>query len=437
MERKSRMTETTNQVIRNAVRYGAVNQKGQKRLGSAVPSGRHSDFDEFVMEWGRGFEERLTAGTINSAMAESDRGDCTRLSMLYRRMLEREPGIAAQMQTRMLAVLSCDWSIRGSHTERRMEVETILKQAGIYSLLKHLLDALSFGYAGSAILWEKGGGSIQSFRPINPGNFTFDLAGNPALITLGGHPRAFSEYHPAQFILHTHLLKTDLPSRSGLLRPLLWLYFFKHYAIRDRARYLERFGIPFLAATIRAEDFESEETRTNIITSLSKMGSDGVGLLSEGAELQVMNPSSSSSSDYQSWMDYIDKLCALLILGQTATSGDASGFSKGQPQENVRRDLIEADCRSLMETIDNQLIRPLERWRYGTEGTLHFHLDYSSPENLLEKAEIVRVLKEAGCQPSRTWLEQTFGIELEPSDQDRTGDPLSSQAHSQTTTPIQ
>lgn len=389
-------------------------EERRRRYGVSAPSGRGAEFDEFIASWGRNGEWRLSADTLRQLLSDADRGSSSGLACLFREMLEKEPAIAAHMQTRILSVLSCDWSVQGEDSVKAGEAESILKKAGIHALLRHLLDALAFGYSGAAIVWEKGGAGIREFKRILPENWVFDLSGNPALLTLSGQEKALSSYHPFQFVFHVHCLKSGSPPRGGLLRPLLWVYFFKHYAMRDRARYLERYGIPFLAAKIRREDFESEELRSAVMNSLSKMGSDGVGLLSEGAEMQVLSSSSgSSSNDYQSWMDYIDRLCALLILGQTASSGDASGFSKGQQQENVRRDLIEADCRSLMESVDMQILHPLERWLFGSEGTLHFHLDYSSPENLLEKAQIVRLLSESGFRADPQWIMKTFGISLE------------------------
>jgi phage gp29-like protein len=187
--------------------------------------------------------------------------------------------------------------------------------------------------------------------------------------------------------------------------------------MRDRARYLERFGIPFILAKIRRDDFDDSSVRGSILNSLSKVGSDGVGVVTEGSDLQVIDGSSNSADDFQGWMEYIDRLCALLVLGQTATSGDASGLSRGQAQENVRRDIIEADCKNLMETIDSQILHPLEEYRYGTSGTLRFSLDYSSPESLSEKAQIVKSLADAGYRASPDWVQKTFGIQLAQAEQ--------------------
>ena len=352
----------------------APSVRGVPRTGNA------SDFEEFFHFRGWGGCQPLNARRIRAMLADADEGEPSELAMLFSRILESEPAIAAHLQTRIFSVLACDWSI--------------------------------VGYAGAAILWGEGGKDISGFKLFDPANFRFDLCGNPALVKADGREKPFAEYHENQFVFHTHSLHRAIPSRGGLLRPLVWLFLFKYYAMRDRARYLERFGIPFIAAKIRNEDFESEAVRTELMRSLAKLGSDGVGLLNEGAEMQLVSPSGSSSADYQTWLDYLDALCTRLILGQTATSSDGNGFSGGAVQENVRRDLVEADCRGLADTVNRDILAPLERFRWGTEGTLAFHLDFAGPGNLLEKAQIVEKLSAAGAAVDPQWIEMTFGVAL-------------------------
>ena len=389
----------------------APSVRGVPRTGNA------SDFDEFFHFRGRGGCQPLNARRIRAMLADADEGEPSELAMLFSRILESEPVIAAHLQTRIFSVLACDWSIVAGETgsaapEKIAEAARILRAAGIQELLRHLLSAVAFGYAGAAILWGEGGKDISGFKLFDPANFRFDLCGNPALVKADGREKPFAEYHENQFVFHTHSLHRAIPSRGGLLRPLVWLFLFKYYAMRDRARYLERFGIPFIAAKIRNEDFESEAVRTELMRSLAKLGSDGVGLLNEGAEMQLVSPSGSSSADYQTWLDYLDALCTRLILGQTATSSDGNGFSGGAVQENVRRDLVEADCRGLADTVNRDILAPLERFRWGTEGTLAFHLDFAGPGNLLEKAQIVEKLSAAGAAVDPQWIEMTFGVAL-------------------------
>jgi len=243
------------------------------------------------------------------------------------------------------------------------------------------------------------------------------MLGNPGLVKADGKEKPLAGYHPSQFVFHTHNIKPGLPCRGGLLRALVWLYFFKHYAVRDRARYLERFGVPFMMAKVSRDDFDNDSIKAQVLNSLVKMGTDGIGVITKDSELDIISPKSQGgNADYQDWMNYIDDVFALLILGQTASSKEASGLSKGQIQENVRQDLLEADCRGLSETVNNQLIIPLERFKYGTTESLEFVMDFKVPENLKEKAEIVKLLSDAGMKFDSAWIEKTFNVKTKIAD---------------------
>lgn len=380
---------------------------------SSVPlSGNSADFQKFLSSAESFCRGNISSGKISSALMEADHGALASQAALFHAVLEKEPVITAHLQTRCLAVMACDWRIAGTDTHKGAFLTSILQKAKLHTLLRHLLDALAFGCSSAAILWDEGGSSIRAFQPIGVENLLFDASGEPSLRSSEGKIIPLSNFHPSQFVFHFHKLKAGPSGSGGLLRPLLWLYFFKHYALRDRARYLEKFGIPFIIARINQEDFQEDGVRRAILTSLNKIASDGSGVISGDAQIQTLSPGVSAAGEYQSFLEYIDKLFALLILGQTASSSSSSGFSKGQIQENVRRDILEADCRALMETVNSQILRPLEFFLYGTEGEFTFQMDFSSPENLTEKAQIVKLLSESGFTISPEWISHAFNIQL-------------------------
>ncbi|OGV32519.1 MAG: hypothetical protein A2020_16165 [Lentisphaerae bacterium GWF2_45_14] len=405
-----------------------IGKRRNKRISGNLkgfPSGTSEDFESGIFSLMNSRGSKITAPSINAILASADTGTPCEQAALFQSVLEKEPVMAAHIQTRQLAVLSCDWQIRPataasfeSASAKAAEISAILKKAGIYKLLKHLLDALATGYSGSAVIWEEGGAGIREFKYIHPCAWSFDLSGKTIFSSSDGSVSSLEEYHPAQFIFHTHQTMPGLPCRGGLLRSLIWLYFFKHYALRDRARFLERFGIPFLVAKIKKDDFENVESRSQILSSLSRMGSDGVGVTTEGSDINILGPQGGpGSTAFQEWMDYIDDISALAILGQTASSGNASGFSKGQIQENVRQDLIEADCRALMETINNSLVKSLETFLYGTSGEVEFVMKYEPDADLEKKASVMRnvaeslkVFKESGLEVDIEYVKSTFGI---------------------------
>ena len=376
---------------------------------------------ELLKSWINFTGTKITAPFINRLLCSADEGVSSDQAALFQTILEKEPVIAAHIQTRISAVMACDFSIESEDRGLALKLEVILRKAGIQSLMRHLLDAIVTGYSGSATIWGEGGAFIRKFQHIHPSNWIFDDNGDVLLFTRNGLSVPLKSYPENQFIFHTHLLKPGLPSKGGLLRTLVWLYFFKHYAMRDRARYIEKFGVPFMMAKIRRDEFEDKALRENILSSLARAGSDGAGVITSDSSLEIIN-ASSSGPDTQEWLDYIDSVYALVILGQTASSSGASGFSKGQIQENVRQDILESDCRSLMETLDNQLLAPLEFYLTGSKGKCRIKLDFQVSEDLREKAEIVKILAESGYKADRNWVAKTFSVPLEDENNNSDGD---------------
>ena len=394
-------------------RFGRKDGGARDGRPMAPGEARDGDFDAFLCEWASGTGAKVTAARILSVLRGAEDGSPSDQAALFQTIQEKEPVVNAHLQTRKLAALARNWKVVSSDPAKAAELTMALKRAGIYSLCRHLLDAIATGYSGSAILWGADGGTVRGFKHIHPTNWAFDAVGNPALMTSDCKERPLADYHPQQFIFHCHALKPGVPARGGLLRTLVWLYFFKHYAMRDRARYLERFGIPFMIAKISDRDFEDKATREAIKRSLVNIGSDGVGITTANSALDIIEPSRSGGDEFQRWFGYIDEVYALAILGQVASSKAASGLSQGQMQADVRQDILEADCRSLMETVNQQLVRPLELFKYGAEGDAEFQIDCDPPDDMWQKARIVQTLTAAGFKISPAYVRETFNVPVE------------------------
>jgi len=387
--------------------------KEEKPSRIPTPQAQGENFDEFLISWISHTRTQLSPVKILNILECADEGQSQDQAALFQVIQEKEPIISAHLQTRKLAVLGADWSIQHEDEKKQDELTSILERAKLRKLIEHLTDAISTGYAGAAIDWLPGGSGIKRFVNVMPQNWVFDAGGYPAVVPATGQPKGISEYPPYQFAFHVQSMKPGIPSRGGLLRSLVWLYFFKSFGIKNYNRYLERFGIPFTVATINPKEFEHGGRVTAILSMLQNMGASGVAAIPDGSSVVMNNPTTGAGNDaYFQWFRYIDDVFALLILGQLATSGDAGGLSKGQAQENVRNDILEADCRNMMDTLTEQVVRPLERFKYGTEEA-YLHMAFEPPADKKAQADVVSTLASAGFKAKREWVEETFDIPLE------------------------
>lgn len=360
----------------------------------------------------------LTPDRLVRIITEADSGDPREQAALFTTLLEKEPILAAHLNTRRQAVLSKPWRIQSeSRPEVADEITKLLSRAGVQKALGWLLGAVGFGYAGVGVDWREGGSGVAGFRRISPDRWIFDEGGNPALAGADGQPIALAEFHPAQVLYLVNDGLAGLPCRTGLLRTLLWLHLFKNCAFRDWNRFLEKFGIPFLLGKIPSGDFNDVKKRGELKASLLRMRSDGAGVGTTETEMDLLNGGSGGNNDaYEQHQRYCDEIMTLTVLGQLASSDRGSGLSQGGMQEQVRQDLLGADCAMLMEVVQNRLVDWLCNLKYGIADTddMRFVIDCKEAEDLNVRSERdERVARAAGCKLTRDYVMSTYGTELE------------------------
>lgn len=361
---------------------------------------------------------KLTPDRLVAIITDADAGDPREQASLFSTIQEKEPIIGAHLQTRRLAVLSCPWEIRSdAHPKEAKAMTRELKKANLSKAMANLLDAVGTGYAGVTVDWEPGAALVKGFVPIMPDAWVFDEGGLPAITPyVGATEKALSEYHPAQILYVSGEAKVGLPCRKGLMRTLLWMYLFKNAAFRDWGCFLERFGMPFILGKIPSGDFNSKEKRETLLKCLLGVRSGGVGVGTTETDMQILNGAASGNQTaYETYQRYCDEIITLSILGQLASSDDAGGLSKGTAQEEVRQDILAADCLMLTECINSYLVRYMAELKYNLPADdFEFVIDYELPEDMNISAERdAKIAAATGCKLSRKYAMEKYGVELE------------------------
>ena len=362
---------------------------------------------------------RLTPDRLVSIISDADAGDPREQAVLFSTVLEKEPIVAAHLQTRRLAVQSCPWDVTSdSHKREAEEIAAMLRDAGITKAIGHLLDCIGTGYAGVVADWERGGRGVKGFVPISPDVWTFDEGGYPAISTVDGKSEIpLASYHPAQILYIVNDGKAGLPCRRGVLRTLLWMHLFKYAGFRDWGVFLERFGIPFILGKIPSGDFFDPKKRRELLEGIMGIRSGGAGVGTTETDMQILNGAGGSNQQaYESFQRYCDEIMTLVILGQRASSDAAGGLSKGTAQEAVRQDLLASDCHMVEAAVQSTLVEWICRLKYGMAGAedIRFSFDCDLPEDMNLRADRDLKLSQAtGCRLSRKYVMETYGVELE------------------------
>lgn len=359
---------------------------------------------------------RLTPSRLVQIITDADAGDPREQAALFPTLLEKEPLLAAHLNTRRLAVLSKPWRVQSKkQPELAAEITDALAKAGLHKAMGWLLAAVGHGYAGVGVDWANSG--VTGFQPISNDNWLFDEGGHPALIGADRRPIPLAGFHPAQILFLVNDGAAGLPCRAGLLRTLLWLHMFKNAAFTEWNRFLERFGMPFLLGKIPSGDFSDEKKRKDLLASLLQVRSGGAGVGTTETTMDLLNGAAGNNSEaFESHQRYCDEIMTLTVLGQLASSDRGSGLSQGGMQEEVRQDLLEADCAMLSEVVQNRLVDWLCRLRYGLDDTsdMCFVIDCQKAEDLNVRADRdEKIARAAGCKLKRDYVAEVYGVDLE------------------------
>ena len=361
----------------------------------------------------------LTPEKITAIMAAADSGEIRDQVRLSSEILEKNADIIQSLNTRKNAVLGLPWRIQGQSSDRASqkaaeELERLLRNCGdayeadsFEEMLSDMLGALLPGFAVSEILWEAGGG-IRGFRHIPQEHFTFSESFLPLLVT---DEEPCGMVLPRERIVYNNarIHGTD-PVRGGLIRPLVWLHCFKHISEKDLLAFIERHGMPFIAAKVDPATFDAEKNK--IKSLVRNLGSSGGGVFTKAVELQLLECSNDGSA-YFRLLEYLDQAVNKVILGQTASSGDSSGWSKGDAQSQVRQDILESDCARLMRLVNTQIIKPFCRYNYGEALPLpRFEIDFTPPADKEKLANVIKTLFDAGFEVAPEDASELVGIKL-------------------------
>ena len=199
--------------------------------------------------------------------------------------------------------------------------------------------------------------------------------------------------------------------RGGLIRPLAWLHCFKSVNEKDLLAFIERYGMPFIAGMVDPTTFEKEK---NLLKRLIlNFGSSGGGVFTKNVELKLLECTGKGEAFFQ-LLQYLEAAVNKVILGQTASSGESAGLSKGDAQSKVRQDILEADCRTLQRVINTQLLKPWTRYNCGEVAPPQLVIDCAAPEDSLQNANVIKVLHDAGWQADQEEICKKFSMKLTP-----------------------
>ena len=360
---------------------------------------------------------------VNSIFQSANGGSTKRQSRLASDLLEKDPAMAQAWSVRVASIASCPFEVIGGDKEKVQFIIDSLSRiqpnyetglVGFKELLQNLQSAVMHGFATAETEWANGGSRIDGFRLYNQSLFSY---ADNAVIPFYSNDGKDQKISYPRWIYHTATNSRDTePLRSGLVRPLAYLYSFRRHVMIQLLRGIEKYGIPMPWANVPDDLYEDSEQRGNLEAMLANWTYDGYAI--SNSDIELTFPTADSNFNVETFMRYLDhseRQIFRLILGQDSTSSaDNSNRSTAQVHNLVRQDLLSADALAVEQTVNNQIIKPLMFATYGEdmEDMPVFKFILKGLDETQAQVNIVKTLDEAGFEVNAKELSARLGFRV-------------------------
>ncbi len=371
--------------------------------------------------------QTIDAGRLHDILRSAEAGDMSDFFALARDVTAGHGHTLAEFGKRKLAVLAKAQGIAAKDRKdprQRLIADQLNDHLDSLSTwlpgMVHLLDSTIYPVAVLEKFWKTSDRpgwrfELEELRPVPYRAFDFTL-GYLRIRDLDENGAPLGTFHdldPLRYVVHRgHLLTSTPDTWGGPLRAILFWWLF---AVMDRdwwARFLERFGAPFMEGTYDRTDDNSRMLLERAFSAATRLFGIAVP---DGASVKIHQANTSQGGDaFEQFHSVANQEISKIILGQTLSAqGQNLGLGGGQAaiQGDVRDDIRVFDALLLGATVRTQIFASLihlngwqiESPRITWGGELEIN------------AEMLKSLREAGLdftdEAIETISKQT-GIEL-------------------------
>ena len=287
-------------------------------------------------------------------------------------MEERYLHYAGQLQTRRLAIegIAPTVSAKKSVLSKIVDaVNDLIDDNGFAAMAGDLTDGISKGYAAVEMAWEYEAGHLKpvAYKFRDPRFFVFDRKSLSELrLATDANPFDGEELPPYAFLRHFPRTRMGIPLRRGLARPAAWAFLIQSFSLTDWASFAEIYGVPLRVG--RYGPNASDKDKRALLQAVKAISNDGAAIAPSGMEIEFHKVEGQhGTAVFGGLIDYVDRQVSKLVVGQTMTSDNGSSLAQAQIHNEVRLDILRADCNQLAATINRDLIEPFVAFNFGPQ----------------------------------------------------------------------
>jgi phage gp29-like protein len=374
--------------------------------------------------WIQGQASGLTPARAAHILRQADNGDLLAQHELFDDMIDRDSHLAGEFGKRTGALLGQDWNIEpprnASLQERKAAAwcEEILRDVvdDFEDLLTAMMEGVGHGFSFIEQEWRQlGTERIPAWSP-RPQTW-FQLSLNRHELRLRDGSGEGAPLWPFGWVCHQPgKVKTGYLGRAGLLRPLVWPWIYRAYAISDFAEFLETYGLPFITGKYFATATEQE--KASLLRAVTALGHDARAIMPQDMQLEIAKiTGSGDGTPHLSMIEWAEKAISKLILGATLTTqadGKTSTNALGNVHNEVRNDILRADVRQIEGTFTRDVIYPMVAINRGNIDGLRrcprLRFDTGEAEDMAAYSTSLPILATGGLRIPVGWVHEKLRI---------------------------
>lgn len=396
--------------------------------------------------------QQYTPQRVEQVLRGAFSGDLTAQWELFDLMEQTWPRLGKNLNELKSVLEECEWSLQAwapdgeqpdeEAIRRKKVVEEILwhfepdptlDENDFGDLTRDLADAWGKGISIQELDWEPRGyegGTIvglKASRWLHPRYYGYPTQSNaPDRLMLRSSEVArdntatrtvpgaadWIPFPKDKFLIGVAKQKTGHPIGAALLRPLAWWWAVGNFTSEWLVNLAQIFGVPIRWASYAQGT--SPEQISKIEEMLANMGSASWGAFPAGTTLELKEAMKAGSDNPQlALLSLIDRICDLLILGQTLTS-DVSG-SGSRALGDVHADVLSGRKGALLswviKVLNQQLIPSICRLNFGDTASLpYFVAGEEDEKDAKSAADTFKVVLDSGVPIPRQFYYDTLGI---------------------------
>lgn len=375
----------------------------------------------------------LAVDDVATIFRAAESGDPSKLFALYRDITIAHSHLQGQLATRKLAVLGDVLNVKPFDNKKPEDqavadaLKAVKYHPDWFLACNHLLDATVWPVAVVEKVYypsSVAGLRYELGRLIPVPHELLDFRTGRLMIRdtdENGNPMStVHEASPFRYIVHRGHLLTTPDQWGGPMRSLViwWLL-----GTMDRewwARFLDRYGAPFVVGKYPSGDDDSRGVLANAFAWATKLG--GLVVTSD-TDIEIKQAASSDAGDaFEKFHSICNREISKLILGQTITAdAQSTGLGSGvaNAQEGVRQDIRQFDAMQLGATMTRQFAAQFVLINGLAGQPPLFVWGMVSPAELKAMGEFLTALKTGGLRVADVSIEtlsERAGLTLERDD---------------------